>query len=440
MTIPPPDAAPVVPGHLHGWRHPAILAAAGLSVASGFAQFGVFTALPDIGAAFGHTAGSGVAQIGMSGTALGLGLGIIRFAALGGLPLASSADHLGRRRVLLWSCAIGLGITALSAGAPAYWIFIALFALARPLLSATNAIAGVIAAEETRVADRTKAVALITAAYGAGAGMPALVRAADARLLDGVLGFRGLFAIALVPLVLLPLLARRVEEPDRFLLALRSGETKRLALAAVDRALRGRLAMICGLTFAATFAATPINGYVFAYAEGVLGVSPTFTFGVVVAAGVTGLIGLLLGRWAADTIGRRMTCATMHVVAGVAGYLAYRGSLSLAVAGYLLGLTAGSAFAPALGALSAEIFPTAERATAAGWLTASSAIGAVCGLIAFGVLADRLGGFDAAALVVSVPVTLTAPLYLLLPETRGMELEESAPDPVEPPPVKSAPA
>lgn len=417
------------PQRLHSWLHPAILAAAALSVASGYAQFGVFTALADVAQEFGQDATGGVAaQIGLSGTTLGIGLGVIRLAALGSLPLASTADHIGRRKVLLMSSGLGLSITALAAGAPAYWVFIALCALGRPLLSATNAVAGVIAAEETMAKDRAKAIGLITAAYGLGAGMPALVRAVDERLLGGVLGFRGMFVLVAVPLVLLPMLARRVEETDRFERLRVTGRTNRLVLAAVDRPLWGRLALVCGLTFAATFAATPVNGYVFAYAEGVLGVSPSFTFMVVVAAGVLGLAGLVAGRWAADTIGRRSTCATMHVIAGVAGYLAYRGSLSLAVGGYLVGLAAGAAFAPSLGALSAEIFPTADRATAAGWLTAASALGAVCGLVAFGVLADSLGGFGSAALVVSIPVVLTSPLYLLLPETRGLELEQSAPE------------
>lgn len=428
----PPDDPTARPARLHGWLHPAILAAAGLSVASGYAQFGVFTALADVARAFGHGAANGAsaAPLGLSGTALGLGLGVIRLAALGGLPLSSLADHVGRRRVLLFSCGAGLGITAIAAGAPAYWIFIMLFALGRPLLSATNAIAGVIAAEETVTADRTKAIALITAAYGAGAGLPALVRAVDERFLDSALGFRGMFALTLVPLLLLPLLARNIEEPDRFERLSRTGRQNRLALAAVPHALRGRLALICLLTFAATFAATPITGYVFAYSETVLGVSSAFTFVVVLAAGVLGFLGLVGGRWAADSIGRRSTCAVMHVVAGVAGMLTYRGGLGIAVGGYLTSIVAASAFAPALGALSAEIFPTAERATAAGWLTAASALGAVAGLVSFGALADALGGFAGAALVVSVPVVLSAPAYLLLPETAGLELEESAPEDV----------
>ena len=410
---------------LYGWLHPAVLAAAAVSVASGFAQFGVFTALGDIARAFGQGEGTGVAaELGLSATTLGVGLGTIRLAALGGLPVASLADRYGRKRILLLAMGSGLLLTAAASLAGTYWMFIALFALGRPLLSATNAIVGVIAAEETRVTDRAKAIALITAAYGTGAGLPALIRA----VAGDVLGFRGLFALCLVPLLALPLLARRVEEPERFTRLQAVAGPTRLGLGAVHPQYRRRLTIVCLLAVAATFVTGPINGYVFAYSENILGVSPTFTFLVVLSAAPLGLIGLLGGRWTADMWGRRSTCVVMHIAVGAAGILTYSGGLGLAVSGYLLGLVAGSAYAPAIGALSAEIFPTAERATAAGWLTAAGAVGAVGGLFAFGLVADAQDGFVAAAIVVSLPVVISAPLYLALPETRGLELEESAPE------------
>jgi hypothetical protein len=46
----------------------------------------------------------------------------------------------------------------------------------RPLLAGTNAICGVIAAEETRSRDRAKAIALATAAWSGGTGLIAVVR------------------------------------------------------------------------------------------------------------------------------------------------------------------------------------------------------------------------------------------------------------------------
>jgi MFS family permease len=404
--------------HLHSWRHRTVLAAAGLSVAAGYGQFAIFTALGDVAVAFGE---SGTSALGLSGTQLGAGLALVRLAALGGLPLAALADSRGRRSVLLTTAAAGLAFSAAAAFSPGYWWFIALFALGRPLLSATNAICGVIAAEETGSRDRAKAVALITAAYGTGAGLTAILRP----FLPGT-GFRTLFALTLVPLAALPLLARLLEEPERFRVARTT--RPRLDLGAVPRQLRPRLGVLCLLAVAGSFTTSPLNAYIFAYAERVLGLSPAATAVVAPAAAVTGGLGLLAGRWAADHLGRRSTSVAMHVLVGVAGVLTYTRSPGIAIGGYLLGLLAGSAYAPAVGALSAEIFPTAERATAAGWLTAAAAVGAVTGLFTFGWLVDTLDSFLRAALLVSVPVAVTAPLYLRLPETRGLELEQSAPE------------
>jgi hypothetical protein len=77
---------------------------------------------------------------------------------------------------MLGCTALGLAVTALAALSPSYWWFVALFALGRPPLAGTNAISGVIAAEETRSSDRAKAIALVTAAWGGGTGLIAGVR------------------------------------------------------------------------------------------------------------------------------------------------------------------------------------------------------------------------------------------------------------------------
>lgn len=426
MPDPPAAAQPTAVGRLllHGWRHPAVLAATALSVAAGFAQFSVFAALGDVAQAFGQSGGTGVAgELGLSASTLGVGLGIIRLAALGGLPLSAYADRRGRRRVLLWCAGLGLVCTAAAALSPGFWVFVALFALARPLLSATNAVVTVIASEETAASDRAKAIALVTAGYGIGAGLTGIVRGVAGQ----ALGFRGLFALTLLPVACLPLLARWIREPDRFRQL--KPPPGQLGLGAVHRDVLARLLLIAFLGGIASFVATPVNGYIFAYAENVLGLSARVTALVGVAAAPTGLGGLLVGRWAADALGRRWTCVVMHVVVGLAGILTYSGSAPRAICGYLLALFGGAVYAPAVGALSAEIFPTSERATAAGWMTAASALGAVAGLVAFGLLADALEGFALAATLVSLPVMLTAVLYLRLPETRGLELEESAPEP-----------
>jgi len=416
---------------LHGWRHPAILAVAAATVAAGFAQFGATTALGDVARAFGETGegSSVVAKVGLSGTTLGVGLAVVRLASLASLPLAALADGHGRRRMLLVCVTGGLAATALAALSPGYWWFVALFALGRPMLSATNAIAGVVAAEETESRDRAKAIGLLTAGYGIGAGLTALVRGAAG---DG-LGFRGLFALALVPLAATPLLARRLEEPDRYR-RLQAAEDPRAAparppvLGRVHAGLRPRLWLLAALAFAIAFVTGPVNTFLFVYAENALGMSRSSTAAMVLAAGPVGLVGLLIGRWAADRLGRRITAAGTQAMVALAGMLTYSGSRAAVAGGYLLAILVASAYAPSFGALGAELFPTITRATAAGWLVAAGVLGAVTGLVAFGLLTDALDSFATAAVLICAPVVLTCVLFARLPETRGLELEQSAPD------------
>lgn len=431
---PPPPAAGIsssqagVAGRLVGWRHPSILAAAGLSVASGFAQYAVTASLGDVAAAFGEATaaapGASIAeQVGLSASTLGLGLGAIRLASLGSLPLSGLADAHGRRRVLLATCALGLMMSVSAAFAPSYWAFVAIVALSRPLLSATNAVAGVTAAEETRSGDRASAIAVITAAYGTGAGLTTLVRAVG----GDAIGFRTLFALAVVPLLMLPLLQRVLVEPERFVRRERAAGG-RLLLGPFRGRRRRRLAVVAGTTFAVAFVTGPVNTYLFLYAEGVLGLTRAATFLVVVAAAPTGFAGLLLGRWGADRVGRRFTALGAHAALALFGYITYSGTVPAVVGGYLLSIFAGSIYAPAAGALSTELFPTSIRATTAGWLTVSAVTGGVLGLVAFGMVADAADSFGVAAAAVALPAVMVAWAYLWLPETKGMELEDSAPE------------
>jgi MFS family permease len=428
---PPADSASASPARLHGWRHPAIVSAGLLTVAAGFAQFGATTALGDVARTFGEAEPGGaslVARVGLSGTTIGIGLAVIRLASLGSLPLAALADRHGRRRVLLACIATGLGITALAALSPTYWWFVALFALGRPLLSVTSAISGVVAAEETESRDRAKAIALVAGGYAAGAGLTALLRG----VFGENLGFRGLFALALVPLAALPLLTSRVEEPDRYQ-RLRGASDPEVAgrparLGRVPAEHRPRLLLLGSLHFGFSFVTGPANTFLFVYAENALGLPRSATAAMVLVAGPLGLAGLVAGRWAADTLGRRLTGAVAQVLVALAGIVAYSGPRPAVAAGYLLAVVAGATYAPAVGALGAELFPTSVRGTVAGWLAAAGVLGAVAGLIAFGLLADALDSFAGAAVLVCAPVIAVSLLFTRLPETKGLELEQSAPE------------
>ena len=149
---------------------------------------------------------------------------------------------------------------------------------------------------------------------------------------------------------------------------------------------------------------------------------------MVAGAGISGLAGLLAGRWLADRVGRRLTGALAMVAVALFATLTYTGSAPALLAGYILGVFAASVFAPAAGALLNELFPTSVRASVAGWSVAAGVLGAVSGLVVFGTVAEADHQFGVAALVTFLPAAVVMAAFWLLPETRGREPEDLWPD------------
>ncbi|MGH8980621.1 MAG: MFS transporter [Acidimicrobiales bacterium] len=423
----PDDDVSAVPSplRLYRWTDPPLVAVALLALAAGFGQFGAVAALGSVAKTFGHL-GSGATfsdEVGLSGTLLGVGLALVRAASFLGLPLASLADRMGRRRVLASTCVIGLVLTVLTALSPSYWWFIGIFAIGRPFLSATVGLSQVLAVELTSSRERAKAVSLMAAGYAAGAGLIAIVHSLGA----STLGFRGIFALAVVPLVFMPVLVRKLIEPERFARVAAAAQGAEPVLGPVARPFRRRLAVVALLAFCISVITGPANSLVFVYAQNFLHLGGIDTSVMVVGAGAAGLGGLLLGRWLADRFGRRPTIAVSMVGMAVFGTIAYTGTSWALVGGYVVGVACGGVFAPAGGALANELFPTAVRASVAGWYIAAGVVGAVVGLLAFGAVADvgpvsDHAGFAAA--VVFLPMVLATGLLLLLPETKDIEPEE----------------
>jgi len=407
---------------LHRWSDGAVFAVALAALASGFGQFGVVTALGDVAREFGRaTHGATIAdQAGLSGTELGVGLAVIRLASLGSLPLTGLADRFGRRTMLIATLSLGLAITVASAASPGYWSFIVIFACGRPLLSATNALTQVAAAEQTSSSDRASAVALTAAGYGVGAGLIAIIHS----LASSSLGFRGIFALAALPLAAVPFIYKRIEEPDRFRIAEASVKRPLPVLGAIAPKFRRRLLVVAILAFAISVITGPATSFVYLYAQNVLHQSGYVTAAMVVGAGLSGLVGLLAGRWLADHVGRRPTATVAMIALALFSVLTYQGSSAALLLGYIFSVMAGSVLAPAAGALLTELFPTSVRASVAGWWVVAGVLGAGIGLLLFGTVADVGNRFAFAAALTFLPAALGAGFFWLVPETRGREPED----------------
>lgn len=411
LTAPPLD--------VHPPRAVAVLFA--VALVAGFAQFGAISSLNDVARHFGHVIATGhslKSAVGLSGSELGVGLAILRLASLGALPFASLADRWGRLRILRDTLAVGLLVTAAAALSPSYWFFVACFALARPLLAAASTLVQVVTVEITATARRVHRLAVMVAGGGIGAGLSAVLHGA----IRGPNSFRWLFAVAVLPALLIPGLLRAVPEPRRHV-----GDSPAVRLGSIPAHLRGRLAVVAVVGFTVGMITGPANGFTFVYGEGVLRLSPSVVAGVVTASAVSGLAGLILGRRLAHTIGRRGTVGIGVLTLAVTSAFAYSGGRLSFEVGYFLGVGAAGLLAPAASALSTEIFPHVHRATAAGWAGVAGVLGATAGLALFGWIGDAVGGVASSSLRIPALVTFLPllPMLLLLtrlPESRGVDL------------------
>jgi MFS family permease len=156
---------------------------------------------------------------------------------------------------------------------------------------------------------------------------------------------------------------------------------------------------------------------------------------VYLLGGTVGLAGNYLGaRWT-DTWGRRPTTLVGTVVAvasGIAFFFVPRTSGTTLVpalcAVMAVNQLATSTFSVADRCIDAELFPTALRATYLGVVRLMNAAAGVAAMFGLSLLATPLGSLANAIALLSV-ATLVPALALFLfvvPETRGMSLEQAS--------------
>jgi len=388
-----------------------------LSVATffeGFDFFALAQLLPQLRAAF---------QLGEQGA--GLLVGVINVGPMLAYLLVRKADQWGRRPVLTLTIAGYTVFTLLSAAAWSAASFAAFQLLARVFLIGEWAVAMVFAAEEYPAERRGLVIGVIQACSSLGgvvcAGVVPL-------LLRTPLGWRSVFLVGGVPLVVVAVARRGIQETARF----RSRQAAAAAAPGLMRIWRtpwrGRvvlLAFIWGLTYACTTSAV-LFWKEFVVAERGFSdaqVGGSMTIAALAAMPLLFLVGRLL-----DGLGRRAGAVVIFLLAALAVLGAYnlqsRAALTVSLA---MGIFGTSAILPVLNAYTTELFPTELRSDAFAWANnLLGRTGAALAPLALGSAAALYGWGPAISATTVGPVLALGLILWRLPETRGLELERTS--------------
>ncbi len=359
---------------------------------------------------------------------LGAMLSVIRLGYLLSLLMTPFADVFGRRRLLLYTVFGYTIFTGLIAIAPGERTFVVFEIIARAFAGAEAAIAMVIVAEEVDAAHRGWAIGLLGGVSSVGYGLAAIVFA----FINVIpYGWRGLYAIALLPLVLIIPLRRSLPESARFekeklegLRPVKIWEPVVQLYTAYPR----RLVMMLSIAFLGSMGGNAA-GFLFPkflqethhWSPG--NVSSLFLFG-----GALGIMGSIVAGRMSDRYGRRAMGATFLFLSPVLTIWMYTASGWSIVPAWILETFFDIAAGTILNAYSAELFPTSYRSTAGSALAVAGTTGGALGLFFEGVLYNFTGSHAHAVCYLTVFWIISPMIVWFLPETSGRELEEISPE------------
>jgi MFS family permease len=361
---------------------------------------------------------------------LGNLLGWVRLGAVPALLLIPVADRIGRRRVFLGSI-VGMSLaTALAAIATSAEVFVGLQMLARMFMVTSTATAFVIVTEELAAEHRGWGIGIIGAVGAFGVGLSALLFAA----IDWLpYGWRAMYVLGVIPLLLMPMLRRRVTETARFrdqerepleggAAAFAAGWLK--PVSSLVRAYPARTLGVALIGAAQSGGAAVAYNFSAFFVQSVHGWAPGHYSLMLLAAGSFGVVGYPLAGRMADTRGRRVVGFVLFTalpVLALGFYAAPGWALPVLWVPMVFALTGSSTI---VRALSTELFPTSFRGTASGWVQLVETLGAAAMLFLVSALTAPGESVIPAVRILVFVSLLGAVTLLALPETGRRELED----------------
>lgn len=346
-------------------------------------------------------------------------------AVAGGVIFGVLSDYFGRVRMLTWTILIFAVFTGMCALAQGYPDLLAYRTIAGIGLGGEFGIGMTLVAEAWPASQRAR----VSSYVGLGWQLGVLAAALLTPLLLPIIGWRGMFAVGLLPAVVSFVVRRHVEEPVLFSQhAERASrhERRRLPLkllVADARSMRVSLGVtiLCSVQ---NFGYYGLMIWLPSYLSKTFGYSLTKS-GLWTAATVIGMgCGIWLFGVAADRFGRKP--AFLFYQAGAVVMVFVYAHLStpfaLLIGGAVMGVFVNGMIG-GYGALISELYPTEARATAQNVLfNIGRAVGGF-GPVVVGALAARFSFGAALGLLASIYLLDIVATLFLIPERRGALLE-----------------
>jgi MFS family permease len=370
------------------------------------------------------------ADLGIEETQLGYFQAWIRLGSLPAFALIPFADRVGRRRLFLASV-VGMSIgTLVTAFSQTALQFIVAQMLMRTFILTASAISTVIVVEEFPAHARGWGIGMLAAiaavGHGAGAGIFGAIDVLP-------FGWRGLYALGVAPLLLLPMFARGIGETERFRREqqtspeLWSRNPLREWAEPLQAWLRSRpqralgMASVVGASALGHAVVINFTGY---FVLEYRGWEPAQLSAMVIGGGAFGLVGNVVAGRLADRLGRRLVGAVFLCGFPLTAWIFFHAPSWALVPVWALLVFFYMGGNVILRALSSELFPTSQRGTSTGVLVLIETTGAAAGFWMLGRLQDRAGDLDLWIPLLSCSALAGGLLLLLLPETGQRELED----------------
>jgi putative MFS transporter len=386
-----------------------------LSVATFFEGYD-FLALMQVLPALRQTFGIDHAAAGVLFTVVNLGT-IIAYA------LIRNADRWGRKRVLGITIAGYAIFSGLSGLAPNIYLFGLLQLAARVFLVAEYATAMVVAAEEFPADRRGMALGVIQTFTSLGG---ILCAAVVPMLVKTEYGWRSVYLVGVIPLVILAYARRSLRETQRF--EERGAPAGESIFAILRGPFRKRVLQLGAIWFLSYLTMQNAISFWKDYALTEQGLQEAQAGRYIAGAAAISLPMLAGTGKLLDWIGRRHGAGLIFGLGalGVFGCYSLEPGLLLAVS-LTFAIWATSAFLPVLTAFNTELFPTELRANAMAWSNnLIGRLGYVFSPLVLGGIAADVGWGMALRPTVVFALGALVLVYLWMPETAGRELEDTA--------------